>query len=220
MTDSRDDIIDSLADNLKPVRPMRDSLLWAGAAGGLLLAVLYISTFYGFRPEIVNLPKGTLPAHFTPVGKPLLFFGLGVTALWTVSRLTRPEGEMKAIYLLPVLAALGLTLFNMTVELISDGWAASAERLNGGVVVCFTTILCGGMAGLLLLWRFWLRRSASSHPTALAAMSGLATASLMASAYALHCNMDAPVYMVLIYGLAVAIFTGFATLLGRRLLKW
>jgi hypothetical protein len=220
MTDSRDDIIDSLTDNLKPVRPMRDGLLWAGAAGGLLLAVLYISTFYGFRPEIVNLPKGTMPTHFTPIGKPLLFFGLGIAALWTVSRLTRPEGEMKVIYLLPVLAALGLTLFNMTVELISDGWAASVERLNGGVVVCFTTILCGGMAGLLLLWRFWLRRSASSQPTALAAMSGLATASLMASAYALHCNMDAPVYMVLIYGLAVAIFTGFATLLGRHILKW
>lgn len=220
MTDPRDDIIDSLTGNLKPVRPMRDSLLWAGAAAGLLLAVLYISTFYGLRPEIVNLPKGTLPAHVTPVGKPLLFFVLGVTALWTVSRLTRPEGEMKAIYLLPVLAGLGLTLFNMSAELMGDGWTTSAERLNGGVVVCFTTILCGGMAGLLVLWRFWLRRAASSHPTALAAMSGLATASLMASAYALHCNMDAPVYIVLIYGLAVAIFTGFSTLLGRRFLKW
>lgn len=51
-------------------------------------------------------------------------------------------------------------------------------------------------------------------------MSGLAAASLMAAAYALHCDGDAPIYLIAVYGGAVAIFTGIATWLGGRFLRW
>ena len=51
-------------------------------------------------------------------------------------------------------------------------------------------------------------------------MSGLAAASLMAAAYALHCDGDAPVYLLAVYGGAVAIFTAVAAALGARLLRW
>ncbi|ESQ79758.1 NrsF family protein [Asticcacaulis sp. YBE204] len=220
MSDSHDDLIDSLAARLTPTRPLVDSRLWLGTTFGLVLAILYVSTIFGIRPELKGLWVGQWPDAFTPIGKPLLFLMLGLTSVWTVTRLSRPDGEMKIVYWLPVFAALGLTVFNMTMELARDGWQVSTQQLNGGVVACFSTILCGGLAGLAVLWRFWLRRAATSYPTTLAAMSGLMCASLMASAYALHCNMDAPVYIVLIYGAAVALFTGFSTVAGRRLLSW
>ncbi|MDC7684234.1 NrsF family protein [Asticcacaulis sp. BYS171W] len=220
MSDPHDDLIDSLASGLTPTRPLVDSRLWLGTMFGLVLAILYVSVVFGIRPELKGLWGGQWPDAFTPIGKPLLFLLLGLTSLWTVTRLSRPQGEMKLAYWLPVAAALSLTLFNMTLELARDGWQVSAQQLNGGVVSCFSTILCGGLAGLAVLWRFWLRRAATTYPTALAAISALMCASLMASAYALHCNMDAPVYIVLIYGLAVALFTGVSTLAGRRLLSW
>ncbi len=166
------------------------------------------------------LMHGVWKGNPTAVIKPLLFLTLGLTSIWAVTGLTRPEGRLKLRYLLPVLAVGGIVLGNFVSELAIFGFNGIGEKLNGGVTVCFTTILCGGMAGLIILWRFWLRRAATTQPVALGAMSGLATASLMASAYALHCNMDAPVYIVLIYGLAVVVFTGFAALLGGKLLRW
>jgi len=220
MTEPSDSLIDDLTLNLAPVRRMRPQALWLGAGLGLLIAVVYICVFYGLREELVAMLNGVWVGQPIILLKPLLFLALGLTSIWAVSGLTRPEGRPKLRYFVPVLAVGGLVLGNLISELAVSGFGDIPQRLNGGVVVCFTTILCGGLAGLTVLWRFWLRRSASSHPVVLGAMSGLATASLMASAYALHCNMDAPVYIALVYGLAVAIFTGGAALLGGRLLRW
>ena len=216
-----DALIDDLTKGLKPVKPMRLWPMWAGAGLGFVLAGLYIWFLYHPRPELRALmANGTWPTNPVVLLKPLLFLVLGISALWAVSGLARPEGRMKLRYLIPVLVLGGITMGNLITEIRTYGTEDIPDRLNGGVDVCFTTILCGGLAGLVVLWRFWLRRTATSHPVVLGAMSGLATASLMASAYALHCNMDAPVYIVLIYGLAVAVFTGFAAILGKWLLRW
>ena len=45
-------------------------------------------------------------------------------------------------------------------------------------------------------------------------------ASLMASAYALHCRGDAAVYHRGVYGVTVEILNGIAALLGGKLLGW
>jgi len=214
------DLIDILAADLKPVKPLRSRPMWLGALAGLVVAALYIWFLYGPRPELVALMRGDWPESHMPVLKPLMFAALGAGALWGVSGLARPEGRPKLRYLLPVLIIGGIVLGNLGIEYRRDGWARMAVYLSGGVMICYVTILCGGMAGLIVLWRFWLRRSATSHPIALGALSGLATASLMAAAYALHCRGDAPVYLTLVYGVAVAILTGIAALLGGKLLRW
>lgn len=220
MNNHHDDLIDSLVNDLKPVWPMRTALLWTGAGVGLLLATLYISVFYGFRPEISAMSKGTLPVHFSPIGKPLLFLVLGVTALWSVSKLNRPENEFSITHIFPIIAGVTVAILNMIVEVATEDYVFLIQQLNGKVILCYATILFGGTIGQLIMWRFWLSRGASSFPTILAAMSGLATSTLAASAYALHCPMDAPIYLVLVYGTAVAIYTGLSTVVSRHFMKW
>jgi hypothetical protein len=94
------------------------------------------------------------------------------------------------------------------------------HSLQGGNTLCFETIVGGGLIGFGLLWGMWLRRAATTSPVALGALSGLAAASLSASAYAIHCNMDAPAYLLLVYGVAVGLITALTALFGRRLFKW
>ncbi len=219
MNSHLDDLIDRLADDLKPVRLLRASRLWFGAFIGLMTATAFVFFVYSFRPEVIALSKGVLPSHFTPIGKPLLFFTLGVTALSAVSRLNRPESEIKLLQIFPIFGGSGIAIVNMGFQLATKGWNASARQLNENVLSCFATIWVGGSLGMFVLWKYWLRQGATSFPRAMAAMSGLATASLMASAYALHCTMDAPVYIVLVYGVAVTVFTGTVALFGGNLLR-
>ena len=214
------DMIDDLTRDLKPVRPVRAGLLWAGSVVGLILAAVCVIVLLGPRVEMVLLMAGHWPANPVVLMKPALFLISGASALWAISGLTRPEGRLKLRYMLPVLAVLGLIFGNLAAELARSDTADIVQKLNGGITTCFTTILIGGLIGLAALWWLWLRKAATSHPVALGAMSGLAAASWMAAAYALHCNMDAPVYIFAVYTLAVAVFTGLAAILGGRMLKW
>lgn len=214
------DLIDRLAGELKPVKAMDNRWLWAGSAVGLILGALVVIFVLHPRIEMELLTEGYWPSNPVVVIKPALFLISGISALWAVAGLTRPEGRPKLRYLLPILAVMGLIFGNLASELVRDGTSQIAERLNGGVTTCFTTILGGGLAGLVAMWWLWLRKAATAYPVALGAMSGLATASLMAAAYAIHCNMDAAVYIFVIYGGAVTAFTGLAALLGGRLLRW
>jgi hypothetical protein len=220
MSSPDDALLDSLTSDLKPVKRLRSSSLWIGAAVGLVVALVYIFVLYGPRGDIVAMMRGGALVNPMVIGKPLIFLISGLSALWAVSGLARPEGQLKLVYMLPVLAVSGLLVGNLLSDMAIFGTSNFARQLNGGGHVCFITILCGGMAGLVVMWRLWLRRAATSHPVLLGAMSGMATASLMAAAYAIHCNMDASIYILLFYGTAVAVSSGIAALLGLKLLKW
>ena len=68
--------------------------------------------------------------------------------------------------------------------------------LHQPAILCTTTVVFGGLAGLIILWRLWLRRAATSHPVLLGAMAGLATGAFMAAAYAVHCDRDWSSYIL------------------------
>ncbi len=218
--ESSGDAIDRLAGGLRPVKPFRTWQAWTAGLVFLAGAALFIYCAYGPRMEIAALQKGVWLGNSMAVVKPLMFLVCGLSALWGVAGLARPEGRPRLSYVVPVMLVAGVIVGNLMSEVARNGLGDIAENLNGGVSTCFSTILVGGLIGLALLWAVWLRRAATSHPWALGAMSGLAVASLAASAYALHCNMDAPVYIFAIYCVAIGLFTGLAALLGRRLLTW
>jgi len=190
------------------------------AAIGLVLAALFVIVMYGPRREMVALGHGQWPDGFVVVGKPLLFLITGACALWSLGGLIRPEGRLRAVNLAPVALLVVLVAVLFGIQFITEGPARVAKSLDGGDLQCFGTIVGGGTVGFIGLWALWLRKAATPAPVTLGALSGLAVASLMAAAYAIHCNMDAPVYILLIYGGAVAVFTAAAALAGGKLFRW
>ena len=217
---SKTDLIDSLSQDLKPVRSIDPSRLWIGAAIGVCLAAVNIYFAYGARLDIILWLHGHFPRIAMVWGKPLIFLAIAAGALWSVADLSRPQGRLRSRTLLPLLACAGLLFGGLMSDLQVHGMPYTMQRLRDPMILCMTTIFFGGMAGLLILWRLWLRRTATSHPVSLGAMSGLATASLMAAAYAVHCDRDAPVYIMVVYGMSVGVTTVAAALLGRRFLRW
>lgn len=215
-----DEWLDKLAGDLKPVKPMRLWPLWLMAGIGLVVAAVFVIFVYGPRPEMTALGHGAWPARFVVVGKPLLFLVTGSSALWSIGGLIRPEGRLRPLTLAPVVLLFALMLVLFGIQYASQGPAKVADSLNGGDTLCFATIVGGGAIGFILLWALWLRKAATAAPVTLGAVSGLAAASLMAAAYAIHCNMDAPVYMLLIYGASVGLFTAVAAFAGKRLFRW
>lgn len=219
MTDVSDKLVDDLAGDLRPVRPLNVKALWLGAAVAFVAAALYIFFSYGPRPEIAAFVRGQgMTAHMAWF-KPLLFVATGAGALWAVADLARPEGRLRWRTLVPLIMALAIELG----ALIGDAMTHPSEVTTGlhqPAILCMTTVVCGGLAGLIVLWRFWLRRAATSHPVMLGAMAGLATGALMAAAYAVHCDRDWSVYILVYYGGGVAITSAIAAWLGRRVLRW
>src|SRR6185437_12001899 len=132
------------------------------------------------------LSHGAWPAAFMIVGKPLVFLITGLSALWSLGALIRPEGRLRPPTLAPVIVGMAV------VQYIGDGPVKTLHSPQGGNSLCFATIAGGGIIGFGLLWALWLRKAATASPVTLGALGGLAASSLAASAYAIHCNMDAP----------------------------
>lgn len=214
-----DDILDDLTRDLKPARPLRAPAVWMGAVVATIAAALYVVFLYGVRPELTAMLGGE--ADIDPMAwfKPLIFVTTGVGALWSIADLARPEGKLRLRTLAPLAVVLAFVLVTLVVDVFARGPQAFGN-IGDPSALCVLTIVCGGAAGLIVMWRLWLRRTATSHPGVLGAMSGLAAASLMAAAYALHCDRDTPIYILGIYGGGVAIVTAIAALLGQKLLRW
>jgi hypothetical protein len=214
-----DDLLDKLSADLKPVKPMRLGTLWSLALAGLVIAALFVIAVYRPRPEIMAMSHGVMPA-FMIFGKPLLFLVTGLSALWGVGDLVRPQGRLRWRTVAPVLVLLALVVLSTLHQYMGDGPASTMHSLQGGNMLCLGTIIGGGLIGFGLLWGLWLRKAATASPVTLGAFSGLAAASLAASAYAIHCAMDAPAYLLLVYGVAVGLITALTAALGGKLFRW
>ena len=221
MTDSNDKALDDLVSRLTPVKVLRLYPIWVGAAVGLVIGAIYVYFAYGPRPEWEALLRhGVIIDHPIAFLKPALFLAIGTSALIAVGDLARPQGRFSWSTALPIFLCVAAVLVALVSEVANDGLSKTLDQLHLPMVVCFLTIFLGGMLGWSVLWWTWLRRAASASPVALGAVSGLATASFMAAAYAVHCPLDAPVYILLMYGLPVVVGTGVGALLGKRLLSW
>ena len=215
-----DAFLDKLAADLKPVKPMRLWALWPMAGIGLVIAALFVIAIYKPRDEMMAMSHGIMPSNMMVMGKPLLFLVTGLTALWGVGDLVRPQGRLRWRTVVPTIVLLGWIILSAIGQYMGDGPASTMHSLQGGNQLCYETIMGGGAIGFALLWGLWLRKAATSAPVALGAMSGLATASLMAAAYAIHCSMDSPAYLLLVYGVAVGLITAVTAMAGNKLFKW
>jgi hypothetical protein len=215
-----DPLIDKLTGNLKPVRPlnMRPVIALGVLAGFLVFVYIYYSI--GLRPEVIAIFAGVLSDQPMVYIKPMVYLTVALCAFFGMYHLYRPEGRFSSKVLIPIGIMSGLLLAFFVAEMINSGFSEALLRLSGGEWVCFRTVLIGGILSYVGLWGLWLRKAATTQPMVLGALSGLFCASLMACVYALHCNMDSPGYVLLVYGGAVAFTSLVTAFLGKWSLKW
>lgn len=208
-----EDLIDQLAREARPTRPLAASLATAATPALLASAALLLGG-WGLRTDL--MAAWTTPG---PVLKAVLPALGAAAALAGALRLARPDGEVGPAR--PILAMLGLAaLALMALALLRTPPADWGAALRGETLLaCLLSIPALAVlptAALLLA----LRRGASPDPLRSGALAGLAGGGLAAALYALHCPEDHPLFFVTWYGTGVLVATAAGAAVGRRLLRW
>lgn len=211
---SIDNLIDGLADELKPVPPkkMARGLLWT-AAGWLAGAALLL-WLYGMRHD---LAAGGMPALS------MLSFWLiaatGVAAAWSALRMGLPGvGRDYSGWRWAVLAALSLPIAALLLA-VGDGHAAMDVARHGLDAHCLSLGIASGLGVGAALF-LWLKSAAPTSPTRAGWVIGLASGAAGATIVALHCADDNLIHIALWHGLAVAISAVAGRLILPRFLRW
>jgi hypothetical protein len=211
---SIDELIDGLADELKPVPPkkMVRGLAWtaAGWVGGAVL-LLWL---YGMRHD---LAAGGMPALS------MLSFWLiaatGVAAAWSALRMGLPGvGRDYSGWRWAVLAALSLPLAALLLA-FGDTHAAIDASHGGLDAHCLSLGIASGLGVGAALF-LWLRSGAPTSPARAGWVIGLASGAAGATIVALHCADDNLIHIALWHGLAVVISALAGRLILPRFLRW
>jgi hypothetical protein len=218
-----DDFINGLAADLRPVKPLSAGQLWLIAALIFVVTAMVVVGVYQMRPELAHDTMANILLAPMLVIKPVYFLGLGLLGMLAVKGLSRPDGHISPLTLGTIALLLMGLIFSFTQAVTGADSGEFARQLAMSVEsnrLCVGTIMGGGLAAWFALWAFWLRKTATQWPRTLGALSALSSAGLSAGAYALHCQMDSPIYIVVFYIVPVAIMTIIGAALGSRLLRW
>jgi hypothetical protein len=200
------------ADGARPVVPVSRTLwralgLGVSASAGLLLLLLH--------------PRADLPrALFTLRFDFKLVFALLVAAaammfLRQAARPFAPERWRWPLVLGPVFLLTGVVL---------ELWRQPATAW-GGLLIGHNAVHCLSLIPMLSLplvvcLFVALRRAAPMKPIVAGATAGLVAGGVGAMLYALTCPDDSPLFVATWYPMAMAVVTGAAAWVGRRLLRW
>lgn len=207
---------EDLIHDLKPVRALKSAHLWALALTALILCAAFVVGVYDFRPEFHDT---RWLSQWIVVGKPLLLLLIGLAALTLTARLARPDGEPSRPALYSLMGLSGAVGVTVLFDLITRG-SSTLNALSEPFMLCWQVVLTGGVVSYAALWGLWLRRAAPANPVAFGGLSGLAVGALMAAAYALHCDRDWPLYILVFYGAPVLILGALGAILGPKLYRW
>lgn len=207
------DLIDTLAADLKPQKPFSAALAPALAIGFAATAAVFLAML-GPRPDLVGALES---ARF--LAKPTVALLLAGAALGLTTRLARP-GAAAAGWGLALLAAPVVAILFSAIELsVLPASAWSTAWLGENALVCLVAVPALAMptlAGLV----YALRRGAPLRPRVAGAVAGLASAGLAASLYATYCPDDSPLFVATWYTGAALITAGIGALAGKRWLRW
>jgi hypothetical protein len=207
------DLIEQMASELQPVRPlkMRDGLLLVALAA--LATVLLVEVFVGLWAGVL---QGQASAFFMIANGLLLVLGIAsATSVVTMAsprvgnRHDAPKWTMAMAGVLPVAALITLAAQQSEAELLGDSYGL---HCTGAALVA--SILT---ASALLVW---LRRGAPVSLNTAGLHLGVAAGALGSAAYGLACPLDGIVHLGIFHVAPVVI----AGLVGRfavpRLLRW
>lgn len=209
----QDNFIENLVSELKPQKPMNNSLLWAICGLALLAFSLLVLASFGPRSDFETaIQSGTI--MWKNGG---LFIGAFASLAATIA-LSRPDTKPKLIA--PALFALIFTIIAWRIIELSRTAPIIDEMTNinfGGAQYCVPTIFIGGALVYSIVWHLWLRRTASMHPQYLGASAGLMSALIAGCAYSFHCNMDNIFYYIACYWLPAFSLALVGYFIGRKL---
>lgn len=208
-----EDLIDTLAADLGPQRPLAAAVAPALALGVAATAAVFLALF-GPRPDLVDAVES---ARF--LAKPTVTLLLAGAALGLAARLARPGAAASGWGLALLAAPLAAILFSAVELSVLPATAWSAAWLGENALVCLVAIPALAMPTLAGLIHA-LRRGAPLRPPIAGAVAGLAAAGLAGSLYATYCPDDSPLFVATWYTGAAAITAGIGALAGKRWLRW
>ncbi len=209
------DLVDVLAADLPPrPRAWVARRLALGLLGGAVVSGAVTFALWGPRPDLATaLATGPFWAKFGFTG---LLAAAGIAA---AGRLARPGLAAKgatrwAVVVVLAMACLAVTQLARTPAteargLVMGSTAASCPWL---VILLALPILAGG------IWA--VRCMAPTRLAAAGAAIGLAAGGSAAFVYAVSCDESAMPFVLVWYGLGIAVPTVIGALIGPRLLRW
>ena len=213
---STPDLIESLATGLRPTRRGLVARRMAlGLCIGVALTAALVLLAWGPRPDLaaaVATPPFWMKFAFTG--------SLCLAGLRIAGRLARPDGELPRGATLAFAAVLGAMTAMAAVELLR-----APEADYGRLVMGATSATCPWLIALLaipllaaILWA--MRAMAPTQLTLAGAAAGLAAGGASAFVYAVSCDESAMPFVLVWYGLGIALPTAAGAMLGNRVLRW
>lgn len=210
-----DDLINRLADNLKPTPPraMERRLLLALAVG-LLVTIVGV---YVVLDLMMGRPFGGADStmmFWTKFGYTL---ALGLLGLAAAPVLARPDGRiiwpLAAAGLLAFIALAGGTMLWMRAE-----WSMPI-LMGQTAMVCPSLIVLAGIPVLIALLSA-LRSTAPRSPSLAGFAAGLVAGGFGAWAYAFYCGETGMMFMAVWYSLGIAMTALLGAVIGKFVLRW
>jgi hypothetical protein len=209
-----DELIRSLAAEMKPVRRLRPPLFRAACwllLGTVVLTLLAINQ--GIRPDLLQRLRE--PAFAASMAGSMLTGILAAVAAFIVSLPDRSR-----LWLLLPAPALVIWLSNIGYQCMTQWVAIGPDGIDPGEAArCFATLVLASLP-LSLAMLVMLRYAALVRPTAVAFTGGIAVAAITATALSLFHSADASA-MILMWSVGTAIlFGGIGGLFGRHMFGW
>ncbi len=186
-----------------------------GVGLGALIAAVAVILAWGLRPDISHaLASSSFWLKLAYTG------GLALVGFLAILRLSRPEGRVPPIawagMVLVVLAMAGLAAAEL--------WRAPAAEYRA-LVMGSTSAVCPWLIAVLAIpamgSTFWaLHRLAPTRLTLAGAAAGLTAGATAAFIYAFSCDESALPFVLIWYGIGIAVPTAAGALLGRIGLRW
>lgn len=205
--------IQSLVDDLEPVRTVKPRRAMALPIAAMLIALVIVVIRLGMRDDVM---AGTPDPMFLLRGGMLLLLGLAGT--WAVIRMASPSvGGQNNGWKVAVAAAalfpLAAMLMSMTrdpmpaLSAVQMGWECLRMSVMGGVLTAIPMILL-------------LRHGAPTSLERAGWVTGIAAGGLGAFAYSWHCAANSIIYIGFWYTLAIGICAVAGRLIVPRLIRW
>lgn len=214
MTRLDDQFLDRLADDLAPVRPVRDGALFVGLVIGCALGILLVSLTLGLRADLL----GGHP-HPMFLFRTATLALLGAVCAVAAASAARPGVGRNSRTAMLALAIAGVVPMTALGVVLVDTGAAVSQLWQPSARWCLSVSL-GGALCFAGMFTWHLRRGAPVAPERAGLVAGAASACLGLLVYSMHCPVNHLSYIGVWYSLVVAI----GAVAGRyglsRLIRW